>query len=39
MGLGRLKDLQPPVPVRRYQWAQAGDMIHVDIEPQASAKQ
>jgi transposase len=21
MGLGRLKDLQPPVPVRRYQWA------------------
>jgi len=30
MGLGHLKDLQLPVPVRRYQWAQ-GDMIHVDI--------
>jgi len=32
MGLGRLKHLQPPVPVRRYQWAQPGDMIHVDIK-------
>jgi hypothetical protein len=31
MGLGRLKHIQPPVPVRRYQWAQPGDMIHVDI--------
>jgi len=30
MGLGRLKDLQPPVPLR--QWAQPGDMIHVDIK-------
>jgi transposase InsO family protein len=30
MGLGRLKHLQPPVPVRRYQWARPGDMIHVD---------
>jgi len=39
MGLGRLKDLQPTVPIRRYQWDQPGDMIHVDIEPQASAKQ
>jgi len=32
MGLGRLKHLQPPVPVRRYQWAWPGDMIHVDIK-------
>ena len=30
MGLGRLKNLQPKEPVRRYQWAQPGDMIHVD---------
>ncbi len=30
MGLGRLKHLQPPVPVRRYQWARPGDMIDVD---------
>jgi hypothetical protein len=31
MGLGRLKHLQPPLPVRRYQWARPGDMITVDI--------
>jgi len=31
MGLGRLKCLQPRVLVRRYQWDQPGDMIHVDI--------
>ena len=31
IGLGRLKYLQPPVSVRRYQWAQPGNMIHVDI--------
>jgi len=30
MGLGRLKNLQPKEPVRRYQWSQPGDMIHVD---------
>ena len=30
LGLGRLKNLQPAEPVRRYQWARAGDMIHVD---------
>jgi len=30
MGLERLKNLQPKEPVRRYQWAQPGDMIHVD---------
>ena len=30
IGLGRLRNLQPKEPVRRYQWAQPGDMIHVD---------
>ena len=30
LGLGRLKNLQPAEPVRRYQWAQPGDTIHVD---------
>ena len=30
LGLGRLKSLQPAEPVRRYQWARPGDMIHID---------
>ena len=30
IGLGRLKNLQPAEPVRWYQWAQPGDVIHVD---------
>jgi len=30
IGLGRLKNLLPAEPVRRYQWARPGDMIHVD---------
>ena len=30
LGLGRLKNLQPAEPVRRYQWARPDDMIHVD---------
>lgn len=30
IGLGRLKNLQPAEPVRRYQWARPVDMIHVD---------
>ncbi len=29
-GLRRLKNLQSKEAVRRYQWAQPGDMIHVD---------
>lgn len=29
LGLGWLKNLQLAVPVRRYQWNQPGDMIHV----------
>ena len=30
LGLGRLKNLEPKPPVRRYQWEHPGDMIHVD---------
>jgi len=30
IGLGRLKNLQPAEPVRFYQWARPGDMIHAD---------
>jgi hypothetical protein len=30
LGLGRLRNLQPKVPVQRYQWEKPGDMIHVD---------
>ena len=29
LGLGRVKNLEPAEPVRRYQWAQPGDMIHI----------
>ncbi len=29
LGLGRLKDLEPKPPVRRYQWEGPGDMIQV----------
>ena len=32
LGLERLKYLQPPVPVRRYQWGEPGNMIHVDVK-------
>jgi len=28
--LGRLRNLEPKVPVQRYQWHKPGDMIHVD---------
>ena len=31
LGLGRLRNLEPKAPVRRYQWERPGDMIHVDI--------
>jgi len=30
LGLGRLRNLEPKPPVRRYQWAWPGEMIHVD---------
>jgi transposase len=36
MGLGRLKNLQPAEPLRRYEWAHPGDMILVDIKLHAS---
>jgi hypothetical protein len=32
LGLGRLKHLQPPVPLRRYQWERPGNTIRVDIK-------
>ena len=39
IGLGRLRNLQPREPVRRYQWAQPGDMIHVDTKQLARFEQ
>jgi transposase InsO family protein len=32
-GVNRLPLLTPPVPVVRYEWAAAGDLLHVDIKP------
>lgn len=31
-GLARLAALEPPVPVQRSQWPQAGDLLHVDVK-------
>jgi transposase InsO family protein len=31
-GLSRLRSLEPPVPVRRYEWARPGDMLHLDVK-------
>ena len=31
-GLARLAALEPPAPVQRYQWAHAGDLLHVDVK-------
>lgn len=31
-GLSRMKDLEPAVPERRYEYANPGDMIHLDIK-------
>ena len=31
-GLARLRQLEPPVPSPRYEWAQPGDLLHVDIK-------
>lgn len=33
--LGVSRPVAPPVPIRRYQWPQAGDLLHVDIKPLA----
>jgi transposase InsO family protein len=30
--LSRMRDLEPPVPVRRYERAQPGELIHIDIK-------
>jgi transposase InsO family protein len=31
-GLARLRALEPPGPVQRYQWAQPGDLVHLDVK-------
>jgi transposase InsO family protein len=30
LGLSRLRDLQPPEPVRRYEWNRPGELVHMD---------
>lgn len=30
LGLGRLRFLNPPEPVRRYEWSRPGELVHVD---------
>jgi len=32
LGLGSLRNLEPKVPVQRYEWAWLGDLIHIDIK-------
>jgi transposase InsO family protein len=32
LGLPRLSRLEPPRPVRRYEWPHAGDLLHLDIK-------
>ena len=32
LGLGRLKSLEPPIPILRYERARPGEMIHLDIK-------
>lgn len=31
-GLARLRALEPPVPVQRYQWARPGALVHLDVK-------
>ena len=31
-GLARLRQLEPPVPVRRYQWRDVGGLLHLDVK-------
>jgi transposase InsO family protein len=31
-GLARLRQLEPPGPVQRYQWARPGDLLHLDVK-------
>jgi hypothetical protein len=30
--LARPRQLEPPVPGQRYQWAQPGDLLHLDVK-------
>lgn len=32
LGLGRLRYLNPPPPVQRYEWARPGELVHLDIK-------
>ena len=32
LGLGRLRYLNPPPPVQRYEWSRPGELVHVDIK-------
>jgi len=32
LGLGRLRNLAPKPPVRRYEWERPGDLIHIDVK-------
>ena len=32
LGLGRLRYLNPPAPVRRYEWQRPGELVHMDIK-------
>jgi len=38
LGRGRLRNLEPKLPVQRYQWEKPGDMIHVDTKQRARFK-
>jgi transposase InsO family protein len=31
-GLARLSALEPPIPVRRYEWRYPGDLVHLDVK-------
>jgi Homeodomain-like domain len=31
-GLARLRALEPPVPVHRYEWPHPGDVLHLDVK-------
>jgi transposase InsO family protein len=31
-GLSRLRSLEPPIPVKRYEWARPGDMLDLDVK-------
>jgi transposase InsO family protein len=31
-GLARLRQLEPPRPIQRYQWARPGDLVHLDVK-------